>query len=517
MKRNYITAVLAGALCAMVAACGGNSGAGEDASGAAGNAEEGTQSEEADGSEMGTAGNKTESGGNETARSLTEEELQAFTDYINEGDGWGNYGFLLSVYDTPADINLNEVFYSGAGIAAKPMSEEEQKEYLAVSGAEEIYTDVVRLEAAKLDEFLLEKTGLSYEEMNHPLKDWLYLEKFDIYCAEHGDTNFVPFTCVAGSTADEKTFTLRFMEDSDYYDGEETENGYRRLERELVVEKNGDGYRFLSNRIVTEEGQITEQTFPVTVAEYGDVTFASYETDYDQNPQADVTFMLLDKNGEIIQTLTGVCENNIRAAVESFCGVDAVAFPDYNGDGYTDAITICSYSYDQGPDVGDGFMEVRVYSGSEYGFFYYENALSDIVNAELEAPTVQAVKDFLHGANYYGTWKITGCAGTTPVYALSQEKIDAVTGTTFRYERNWYTCNGTETWISGYEIAQKTADEFREEYRVALSELGVQTDKVLEVRADVGGEFGNYFFVVDENTLLLVADGVFFTAERAGD
>lgn len=446
------------------------------------------------------------------ARRLTEEELQAFTDYIN-GDGRCNYGFLLSVYDTPADIDLNEVFYSGAGIADTPMSGEETKEYLAAVGQEELYTEVVRIEAEKLDKFLLEKTGLTYAEMNCPL-DWIYLETYDIYCVQHGDTNYQPFLCVAGSTADEKKYTLRFREDTGYYGGSEIENGYRLPERELVLEKQGDGYRFCSNRMVTEEGQITEQTFSVEVAGFGEVTFASYEPDYDRTPYADVTFQLLNKDGEVLQTLSGTCENNIRAAAESFCSVEAVAFPDYNGDGYTDALTIASYSYIQGPDVGEGFMETRVYSGNEYGYFYYEKDLSDMVNAEVEEPDIQKVRDFLSGINYYGTWKVTSCAGTTPVYALSQEEIDARVQTTVVYAGNSYTWNGEDTWISGYDTAQKTADEFQEEYRIPLSSLGVQAYKIIEVTADPGGDFGDTFFVVDNDTLLIFQDGVFFTAER---
>ena len=512
MKRKYVTVVLmAGMLGVMLGACGGNPGM-------MGETMEGTQNGETAGSsgEAGTAGNEAGSGenanNNKDARSLNDEELQAFTDYINEGDDYANYGFLLSVYDTPADIDLNQLFYNGAGIAEQPLSEDEAKEYLAVTGQEEIYTDITRIEPEKMDAFLQEKTGLTYEKMNRPL-DWTYLEKYDIYCAEHGDTNYQAFTCVAGSTSDEQTFTLRFQPDLSYLGGDMV-TGYYQPDYELVVEKNGDGYRFLSNRLVTEERQIKEQTFPVTVAEYGDVTFATYEPNYDLNPQADVTFMLLSKEGEIIQTLSGVYENNIRAAVESYESVEAVSFLDYNGDGYMDAITITNYSYIQGPDVGEGFAEVRVYSGSEYGYLYYEKDVSDIINAEMEAPTIQKVRDFLSGINYYGTWKITGCAGTTPVYALSEDEIAAYTGTTVSYTENGYGWNGGETWIPGYSIAQKTQDSFREEFGVALPELGVQAEKIVEVTAESREVFGNSFFVVDKDTLLILWDGVFFAAER---
>lgn len=326
-------------------------------------------------------------------RNLLPEELQAFADYVNERE---NYGFLLSVYDTPADVDLGEVFYNGAGIGRAP-SEEEKAEYLAVTGAEEIYTDIFAIKPETINTFLMEKTGLPYEKMNRPL-EWSYLEKSGVYCVEHGDTNYKEFICTAGTTADEKTFTLRFEEDMSYM-GETEIAAYRRPDYELVVEKSGDGYRFLSNRRVTEEGQIAEQTFPVTVAGLGDVVFAAYEPDYDQNMQADVTFLLLSKKGEVLQTLSGVRENNIRAADESYAGVEAVSFPDYNDDDRTDIITITSYSYITGPDIGEGFAEVRVYSGSEHGYFRYEEDISEMIRAEIKTPTIQNVRDFLGDTN----------------------------------------------------------------------------------------------------------------------
>lgn len=44
---------------------------------------------------------------------LTQEEIQFFTEFIQKME---NYGFLLSAYDAPEYVNLDEVFYSGAGI-----------------------------------------------------------------------------------------------------------------------------------------------------------------------------------------------------------------------------------------------------------------------------------------------------------------------------------------------------------------------------------------------------------------
>ena len=60
----------------------------------------------------------------EPRRGLTEEELRGFEKYLNRID---NYGFLMSDYGSPEYINLNEVFYSGAGLEQSPLTEEERK------------------------------------------------------------------------------------------------------------------------------------------------------------------------------------------------------------------------------------------------------------------------------------------------------------------------------------------------------------------------------------------------------
>ena len=45
------------------------------------------------------------------SRDLTNEELREFTRWINQGSNYGNYGFLLSEYTRPQDVDLNQVLY----------------------------------------------------------------------------------------------------------------------------------------------------------------------------------------------------------------------------------------------------------------------------------------------------------------------------------------------------------------------------------------------------------------------
>lgn len=332
-----------------------------------------------------------------TERSLTEEELQQFSDYVSQNE---NYGFLLSVYDTPADIVLDELFYSGAGMDTERVDDEEIAAYLKETGDEELYTDLTRLTGLQIDTFLQEKTGLSYSQMNHPLT-WIYLPKYDAYYWEHGDTNYQSFRCIAGSTEDEENFTLEVVPEAGY-EGED-QSGYHIIPYETTVRKNATGYQFVSNRMWITDGQIKDQTFDVEMAPFGKVTFAAYEPDTERNPYCDVTFSVI-KDGSCATTLPGMNgEWNMLAAAESFCSVEAVSFTDYNGDSYTDVIAIINYSYVQGPDAGTGYTQARIYTGHEEGYFTLECEPSVAAGEALgDEMTVADILAFVkaHGAEY---------------------------------------------------------------------------------------------------------------------
>lgn len=225
MRKRYVKIVAMGILfCLMFGACGiGASGeAAED------NADYTTNTEkQAEGTAENAAVKK-----DGAERSLTKEELQRFTDYVNQNE---NYGFLMSVYDTPADIVLDELFYSGAGMDTERVDDEEIAAYLKETGDEELYTDLTRLTGLQIDTFLQEKTGLSYNQMNRPLT-WIYLPKYDAYYWEHGDTNYQSFRCIAGSTEDEENFTLEVVPEAGY-EGED-QSGYHIIPYETTVRKN---------------------------------------------------------------------------------------------------------------------------------------------------------------------------------------------------------------------------------------------------------------------------------------
>lgn len=318
-------------------------------------------------------------------RKLTDAELEKFEEWIHRTD---NYGFLLSVYDTPADIDLNEVLYCGAGIAQEQAAEEEIEAYLHACGWDEVYTDFEKLTTEQIDAFLQKKTGLSYEQMNDSLK-WTYLPEYDAYYSEHGDTNYMAFSCVEGYTLDEKVFTLRCRPlDMGSLDAD----GYHIMDYELVLEKQDEEYQFRSNRLMWELGLITDQSFQVHLEPLGDVIFASYEPDTEAYPFADASFFIL-RDGKELRRLKGIYDGNIRGG-EMFDKVEAVGFADYNRDGNTDIILIISYFLASDAQTGVIFPEIRLYEGKNE-YLYYDGEMSEAVNAGTEEKTIRAVIDFL--------------------------------------------------------------------------------------------------------------------------
>lgn len=183
----------------------------------------------------------TESSG---GRQLTEAELQEYTEWIQDKS---NYGFLLSDWQNPTQINLFEVFYSGAGISHEG-TEEQIQAFLNRYGQEELYTDFWVIDKADMNAFLLEKVGLTYDELlmkgNESLEG-IYYPETDCFCLEAGDTNYCMFTCTDGVLNEEGTEVIL-----------QCEGDYWVSKCEAVINIVGGKKSIVSNRII--EGSILE-------------------------------------------------------------------------------------------------------------------------------------------------------------------------------------------------------------------------------------------------------------------
>lgn len=169
----------------------------------------------------------------ESSVELSEDEKAFFTDFIQELE---NYGFLLSEYSAPEDVNLGEVLYGGAGFG-EGIPEEDISLYLALTQQEEVYTDCTKMTRQDIEDFLQRKLGVGLEDMSRPL-EMVYVAQTDAYYNEAGDTNYVPFACTGG-TRQGDTYTLHFTPVADWF------TGFGDCETVLV--KTGDDYRFISN------------------------------------------------------------------------------------------------------------------------------------------------------------------------------------------------------------------------------------------------------------------------------
>lgn len=137
---------------------------------------------------------------------------------------------------------------------------------------------------------------------------------------------------------------------------------------------------------------IESQTFEVTLTPLGKVTFASFKPS-GGDLHEDALFKLQD--GErTVAVLDGMVRDN-RRENENFNEVEAVSFPDYNNDGYSDIIIICNYSPASAADNSNHFSEARIYRGSGDGSFTLEKDLSETANSALAEKTVKSVLGFL--------------------------------------------------------------------------------------------------------------------------
>lgn len=239
-----------------------------------------------------------------------------------------------------------------------------------------------------------------------------------------------------------------------------------------------------------------------------------------QNPYADVTFKLLRDEEEIYSfPLMGT---GVRQDKSVFDKMGAVAFPDLNGDGYTDVVTIAHYEYASGQNSS----QVRIFTYNPAGYFLDEPYLAEAYNRSHEEKTIgdieafaalQENQDYYVNASIYGRWKVTGYK-LPGVYALTQEEIDRYAGARLEYGNAflWTNVDGKNQYVEGYEKSIVTMDELAANFHINGENLELAADELEYFQMDAEGEslFGHFFYLVDSNHALIYYEGVFFEAIR---
>ncbi|MDO5133250.1 MAG: hypothetical protein Q4D81_09745 [Eubacteriales bacterium] len=370
------------------------------------------------------------------------EEVEAFLEEES------SYGFLLSSYETPAGIDLNQVFYSGAGFAQGDLEKKEKELLLDRISQKEINATVVKVTQDQIDRLLRQKAGISYEESEHPMEDsgdWVRIRRYDAWYALREDTNRRYAQCTDAWRQGENNIIVHYRltahkEDAAVSDGAaDGKNRAKPAEQagktgeadrkgqppedsgdrqksavyqpvyEAVLQKTEDGYWFCSNILWVQRDLIEAQSYMAQLKPLGEVFFAPFYPDTNADRMADVSFALI-RDGALLAVLSPMEEGNIRSD-RYFTNVDAVDFTDYNKDGFMDILTICSYVIDSGDGKrGQSVREARVYTGQKESVPRLDEKKTAEVNSKVQTLNITNVTGYLTGKTdgkdrKYSSWK----------------------------------------------------------------------------------------------------------------
>lgn len=319
------------------------------------------------------------------ARTLSQEECAVLEKYINET---ANYGFLLSVYDKPQDLDAEQVFYIGAGLDLVLPSEEEREAYLEETGEEEA-VNLFGIGAHQASDYLQYKAGVSLDELTTQ-PDWVYLEEYDTYYQCHGDedTNICVFEVTdAAVQGDYYRVHYRARREAQDLDG------WHIPVYEVILKRNGDSYRFCSNRLWMEKGLLLKPYCEMETECFGNVKFCAYNPDQNAAENADVTFCFV-KDADVLCTFPGMDSRNIRAD-KDFKDVVSADLGDYDGDGCKELAVICEYwNLDGGKGRADG-LEARIYRFDEDGMPKLDENVTAQINASVSNLSLSGIAHYI--------------------------------------------------------------------------------------------------------------------------
>lgn len=144
---------------------------------------------------------------------------------------------------------------------------------------------------------------------------------------------------------------------------------------------------------------IPEQSFDVTLDDWGKVKFVSCKPTYDIDPQEYAAFFLI-RDEQILYRFPYRYENNTIGSSGMFDNVGAVAFRDVNNDGKKDIIIICYYFSGAGPTGMVPRPDIRIFIAEENDFYLAEDMVTDIEQHILEKDmTIETVCNYLKNNN----------------------------------------------------------------------------------------------------------------------
>lgn len=196
-----------------------------------------------------------------TPTETTEAPLPDVTELFywnpNAETNWLNYA-LKSVYETPADVNLWELFYSSP--MGEPLTQEEI-DFLLPYGLNPEVSAVHRYPVSMMDSVLQECFGISFAECNGVgLDQMVYNPDTDCYYDMHGDFisgEYLPTDAQELEDGTVKIYYDGFIYYNDYH-------GYQPLPMVVTLVPAGDSWRIVSNLPAVELKTYTDTSWQAT-------------------------------------------------------------------------------------------------------------------------------------------------------------------------------------------------------------------------------------------------------------
>ncbi len=116
---------------------------------------------------------------------------------------------------------------------------------------------------------------------------------------------------------------------------------------------------------------------------------------------------------------------------------------------------------------------------------------------------------------YYGKWKVIQYYAAY-ITALSREEMDARIGTEYEYGAEVFISDGQQLDAPQYSESEVQKADFETDYQGQLTfeQLGITTDTIKQISIDNSYDCGSTCFIKDDNTILILYEGVFFEAVR---
>ncbi|PZD93217.1 hypothetical protein DNH61_24540 [Paenibacillus sambharensis] len=114
--------------------------------------------------------------------------------------------------------------------------------------------------------------------------------------------------------------------------------------------------------------------------------------------------------------------------------------------------------------------------------------------------------------SFFGEWTISKHVGSTGV---STEPNSGITGLTVVYNANKASVGQNEVQSPVYEEYEMTKEAFLMEYRVELSDIGIESESVKTIVVANWNGGGSFIILRDEQPPIVLIDGNFYELEKA--